>query len=112
MFIQTCVILHLDVDIYISFHIFSESELNEANETKALFAAHGMSVAAWAREYGFPVGLVYRVLRGEAKCLRGTSHDIAVALKLKPAVNDDQREKLISLGIGKSTPCNGKEQVA
>lgn len=112
MFIQTCVTLHLDLDIFISFHIFPENELNEANKTKALFEAHGMSVAAWAREHGFSVGLVYRVLRGEAKCLRGTSHEIAVALKLKPAVNDDQREKLISLGIGNSTPSRGKEQVA
>lgn len=112
MFIQTSVRLYLDVDIFISFHILLENELNDANETKALFEAHGMSVAAWAREYGFPVGLVYRVLRGEAKCLRGTSHEIAVALNLKPVVNDDQREKLISLGIGNSTPSKGKEQVA
>lgn len=112
MFIQTCVRLYLDVDIYISFHIFTENELNEANQTKALFEADGKSVAAWAREYGFPVCLVYRVLRGEAKCLRGTSHDIAVALKLKPAVNNEQREKLISLGIGNSTPSKGKEHVA
>ena len=86
--------------------------MNEANETKALFEARGMSVAGWAREYGFPVGLVYRVLRGEAKCLRGTSHEIAVALKLKPAVSDGQREKLISLGICDSTPSKGGEQVA
>jgi gp16 family phage-associated protein len=101
--------LYLVVDIYISFHIFLEDELNEANDIKLLFEAHGMSVAAWAREYGFPVGLVYRVLRGEAKCLRGTSHEIAVALKLKPAVNDDQREKLIPLGSGNPTPSKAKE---
>ena len=98
MIIQTCVILYLDVEIFISFHILTENELNEANQTKALFEANGKSVAAWAREYGFPVGLVYRVLRGEAKCLRGTSHEIAVALKLKPAANNDQRERLISFG--------------
>lgn len=112
MFIRSRVRLYLDVDIFISFHIFLENELNKANETKALFEAHGMSVAAWAREFGFPIALVYRVLRGEAKCLRGTSHEIAVALKLKPAVNDDQREKLISLCSGNSTPSKGKEQVA
>ena len=112
MFIQTCVILYLDVDIFISFHIFAENELNEANQTKALFEADGKSVAAWAREYRFPVGLVYRVLRGEAKCLRGTSHEIAVALKLKHAVSDAQREKLISLGISDTTLSTEKKQVA
>lgn len=74
--------------------------MDKASQAKALFGAQGISVAAWAREHRFPVGLVYRVLRGEAKCLRGASHEIAVALKLKPAVSNEQREKLITLGIG------------
>ena len=100
MFILTCVELYLVVDIFSSFHILLEDELNEASQAKALFEAQGISVAAWAREHGFPVGLVYRVLRGEAKCLRGASHEIAVALKLKPVVSDEQRQKLITLGIG------------
>lgn len=75
--------------------------MNYASEAKALFKANGVSVAAWARQHGFPAGLVYRVLRGEAKCLRGTSHEIALALELKPAVTDDQRQKTTSIGIGK-----------
>ncbi len=78
--------------------------MNKASEAKTLFMANGISVAAWARQHGFPAGLVYRVLRGEAKCLRGTSHEIALALELKPAITVEQRKKLTSIGIGKCIP--------
>lgn len=47
------------------------------------FRASGINVRAWALERGFNPGLVYSVLRGERKCLRGQSHDVAVALGLK-----------------------------
>lgn len=50
---------------------------------RSLFEASGLSVAEWARRKGFSSGLVYQVLEGRRKCLRGQSHQIAVALGLK-----------------------------
>ena len=50
---------------------------------RSLFEASGLSVAEWARRKGFSTGLVYQVLDGQRKCLRGQSHQIAVALGLK-----------------------------
>ncbi|MNV96417.1 hypothetical protein D3C71_1914240 [compost metagenome] len=47
------------------------------------FRGNGNTVAQWARANGFDKSLVYAVLRGQRKCLRGQSHDIAVALGLK-----------------------------
>jgi len=47
------------------------------------FREQGINVKAWAADRGFNPGLVYSVLRGERKCLRGQSHDVAVALGLK-----------------------------
>jgi len=51
------------------------------------FRAEGINVREWSAQRGFNPGLVYSVLRGERKCLRGQSHDVAVALGLKP-LND------------------------
>jgi len=42
-----------------------------------------MSVAQWAREHGVSRFLVYQVLKGQKKALRGQSHDIAVLLGMK-----------------------------
>lgn len=43
----------------------------------------GVSIAEWSRANGFSCGLVYQVLEGRRKCLRGQSYRIAVALGLK-----------------------------
>ncbi|MGC5791371.1 DNA-binding protein [Herbaspirillum huttiense] len=50
---------------------------------RALFEISGTSVAEWARVRGFSAGLVYQVLEGKRKCMRGQSHQIAIALGLK-----------------------------
>lgn len=47
------------------------------------FRDTGVNVKAWAVSRGFNPALVYSVLRGERKCLRGQSHEVAVALGLK-----------------------------
>lgn len=47
------------------------------------FRSTGSTAADWADANGFSRALVYAVLRGERKCLRGQSHAIAVALGLK-----------------------------
>jgi gp16 family phage-associated protein len=68
----------------------SQSTRDAAEETPATpvearqaLRANGRSVAEWARHNGFPAALVYAVLGGQRKCLRGESHRIAVALGLK-----------------------------
>lgn len=50
----------------------------------------GSTIAAWARQRGFSVPLTRMVLAGKRKCLRGQSHEIAVALRIKPSANDQQ----------------------
>lgn len=50
---------------------------------KAAFAESGISISEWARANGFSQTLVYQILDGGRPCLRGQSHQIAVALGLK-----------------------------
>jgi len=65
------------------------------SEVRNLFETNGISVAEWSRDHGFPSALVYRVLRGEAKCRRGETHRIAIALGMKAPASEDQ-QKLFS----------------
>lgn len=51
-------------------------------EIRRELAEKGLSLAAWARCYGFSEALTYRVMNGHDAKL-GQSHDIAVALGLK-----------------------------
>jgi gp16 family phage-associated protein len=51
---------------------------------RAGFFLRGESIAAWARNRGFTPNMVYQVLSGRCHAGRGTSHQIAVALGLKP----------------------------
>jgi gp16 family phage-associated protein len=53
------------------------------DQVKARFRARGQSVADWARQRGWSVNQVYRVLNGQYKGYWGRSHEIAVALGLK-----------------------------
>lgn len=55
-------------------------------EKRQEFARHGVSIRQWAQSHGYPVQLVYQVLAGRKRCLRGKSHAIAVRLGLKPGV--------------------------
>ena len=52
------------------------------------FARKGWSISSWARANGYSTGLVIEILKDDdrnpkRKCLRGESHNIAVALGLK-----------------------------
>lgn len=58
-------------------------QMLDTTAAKRLFEISGASVAEWARLRGFSTGLVYQVLEGRRKCMRGQSHQIAVALGLK-----------------------------
>jgi gp16 family phage-associated protein len=53
------------------------------------FTRTGKCVNEWARENGFSPGLVYEVLSGKRRCLRGQSHRIAVLLKIKDGVIEE-----------------------
>jgi gp16 family phage-associated protein len=61
-------------------------------EAKQAFYLEGKSVADWARENHFHQDLVYSVLSGRSKGLRGESHLIAVKLGLKPAPFNNDKE--------------------
>ena len=50
------------------------------------FARRGVSISAWARAHGYSKQLVYQVLAGRKRCVRGQCHEIAVRLGLKAGV--------------------------
>lgn len=62
------------------------TKLKTFAEARAGFDERGESIAAWAREHGFSRSLVYMVLAGRKKCIRGDSHKIAVLLGMKHGV--------------------------
>lgn len=62
------------------------SGLKTPEQVKEDFLRAGISVSEWARDHGFKENLVFEVLAGRAKALRGKSHRIAVLLGLKEGV--------------------------
>lgn len=50
---------------------------------REVFFIHGISMKSWAEARGFNPTLVYQVLTGRRKCLRGKSHNIARELGMK-----------------------------
>lgn len=60
-------------------------------DVRKMIEGSGVSISEWARENGFAAGLVYAVLKGRRKCLRGQSYRIAVALGLKQGEPTDVR---------------------
>lgn len=54
-------------------------------EAREWFATHGVSISDWAAEKNVNKDVLYAVLRGKSRCLRGESHRIAVLLGLKPS---------------------------
>lgn len=59
------------------------------SQRKKQFINAGEPVREWARNHGFEsdMPLVYRVLNGQSPALRGKAHRVAVALGIKPNVN-------------------------
>lgn len=58
--------------------------LRTADEARADLRAKGISITQWAIANKFSPNLVFEVLGGRKKCLRGQAHEIAVKLGLKP----------------------------
>jgi gp16 family phage-associated protein len=62
----------------------TEDEFKRAAQVKASFRARGESASDWAKAHGFDVQIVYRILNGRTPAYRGQTHQVAVALGLKP----------------------------
>ncbi len=52
-------------------------------QARRWFQAHGLSVREWARSEGLPVSVVYALLSGRTRGLRGKAHRAAIALGMK-----------------------------
>lgn len=61
-------------------------KLRTADEARAELQRQGVSISRWAIANGFSTNLVFEVLAGRKKCLRGQAHAIAVKLGLKEGV--------------------------
>lgn len=55
----------------------------DRDAVKKRFYDAGVAIVDWAKENDFDVNLVYGVLSGRSRALRGESHEIAIALGLK-----------------------------
>jgi len=65
------------------------AKVKTPDQAMAEFHRTGKSVSSWAKEHGFNTNMVYGILKGERKCLRGQSHRIAVLLGIKDGVIED-----------------------
>jgi gp16 family phage-associated protein len=57
--------------------------LKTVDDVRHDFEKAGLSIARWAVAHGFNPALVYAVLNGKRRAIRGETHTIAVALGLK-----------------------------
>ena len=62
--------------------------LKTPQEVREEFNKSGTPINLWAVENGFKPSLVYEVLSGRKKCLRGQCHKIAVLLGIKQDPNE------------------------
>ena len=69
------------------------------HEIRAQFIAQGICIAEWARKNGYTPNLVYDIISGRKKCMRGQSHQIAVSLGLKALPQESIRNSK-SLEVG------------
>ena len=53
------------------------------DDVKRRFEETGETICGWAEKHGFPKHLVYGLLNGRIRGMRGQAHTIAVALGLK-----------------------------
>ncbi|PLY12618.1 MAG: DNA-binding protein [Sedimenticola sp.] len=67
---------------------------------RQMFTDQGITISAWAQQHGFRREDVYAVLSGRLKGKHGLSHEIAVALGLKPKPSDQNTLFLCKDKIG------------
>ncbi|MEW5974133.1 MAG: DNA-binding protein [Pseudomonadota bacterium] len=58
-------------------------QLRTPAEARAALQAKGVSITQWALANKFSPNLVFEVLAGRKKCVRGQAHEIAVKLGIK-----------------------------
>ncbi|WP_339521608.1 DNA-binding protein [Pseudomonas sp. EL_65y_Pfl2_R96] len=58
-------------------------ELRTADQARAELKAKGISITQWAIANRFSPNLVFEVLGGRKKCVRGQAHEIAIKLGIK-----------------------------
>ena len=77
----------------VTFHVgsYMSPNLRTSAQVREEFLRRGLSFAEWARAEGFNLRLVYDILAGRRRALRGQSHDIAVALALKNGTRRGRR---------------------
>ena len=75
----------------------------KADAIRQEFARRGVSISAWARAHGYSKQLVYQVLAGRKRCVRGQCHEIAVRLGLKTGVIGTVAD-IDALGAGDNAP--------
>jgi len=68
----------------------SKKSLRTAKEARDWLSYMGITIAQWSREHGFNESLVHEVLAGRKRCLRGNSHNIAIALGMKDGIPTDR----------------------
>lgn len=56
----------------------------DIHSARRWFDEHGVPISDWAAAHGFDRQIVYAVLSGRSRAIRGESHRVAVALGLKP----------------------------
>lgn len=61
----------------------AEPQLKTPDEARAALQAKGISITQWAVANKFSPNLVFEVLGGRKKCVRGQAHEIAIKLGLK-----------------------------
>jgi len=60
--------------------------IRTAAEAREALVATGISITQWAIANKFSPNLVFEVLGGRKKCVRGQAHEIAVKLGIKDGV--------------------------
>lgn len=66
--------------------------LKTPEQVLAEFARRGESISNWARERRLPASIVFDVLSGRVKGIRGNAHRAAVLLGLKEGEVTEQRQ--------------------
>lgn len=73
------------------------SYLRTPEEAREALQAAGVSVTQWAVANNFSPNLVFEVLGGRKKCIRGQAHNIAVKLGIKEGVIVKDPAKVLEL---------------
>lgn len=64
-------------------NLHGDAEPKSNDDVWRIFRTNGLTARGWAEAHGYEPALVYAVLSGTRKCLRGKSFEIAVALGIK-----------------------------